>query len=327
MREEIGFTTTIPIEVILATGKRPIDLNNLFISHENPLGLIQKAETMGFPRNTCAWIKGIFGITLEKGIRRVIGVTQGDCSYSKVLLEIFASRGMEVIPFAYPPSREPELLRREIERLGCYFSASPEEIQAMFQRLNRIRKKLLYLDELTWKENLVSGHHNHLFLVRASDMGGDPAEFEEEIDLFLQNLPRSSPYPEGEIRLGYIGVPPIFTDLHQFVETLGARIVYNEIQRQFVLPQAQDDLLKGYLYYTYPYDLWGRLADIRYEAERRGLHGLIHYVQCFCHRQLEDIIFQKYLGLPIITIEGDRATSLDTGTKTRLEAFVELLRG
>jgi len=241
-------------------------------------------------------------------------------------MEVFRSSGVEVIPFAYPHNRDAEYLAKELQGLIRYFSSSEEKIQKIFQQLTRIRKKLYLLDELTWKNNLVSGYHNHIFQVKASDMAGDPLRFEQEIDHFLAELCSADPYTE-EIRLGYIGIPPIFTDLYQYLETLGARVVYNETQRQFTLLKANQGLLEGYRQYTYPYDIWGRLEDIQQECKKRNLHGLIHYVQCFCHRQLEDLVFRRYLNLPILTIEGDRYTSLDIRTKSRLEAFIELLRG
>jgi hypothetical protein len=34
--EVVGFTSTIPVEVILAAGLKPVDLNNIFITDENP---------------------------------------------------------------------------------------------------------------------------------------------------------------------------------------------------------------------------------------------------------------------------------------------------
>lgn len=54
--EAVGFTTTIPVEVLLAAGRRPVDLNNVFINAEAPGELIRLAELDGYPRTACAWI-------------------------------------------------------------------------------------------------------------------------------------------------------------------------------------------------------------------------------------------------------------------------------
>jgi len=34
--KRVGFTTTIPVEIIFAAGKIPVDLNNVFITDEDP---------------------------------------------------------------------------------------------------------------------------------------------------------------------------------------------------------------------------------------------------------------------------------------------------
>ena len=62
-----GFTTTIPLEILLAAGRTPVDLNNLFITGGKSLDLIETAEAEGFPRNVCNWIKGIYAAALESG--------------------------------------------------------------------------------------------------------------------------------------------------------------------------------------------------------------------------------------------------------------------
>jgi benzoyl-CoA reductase/2-hydroxyglutaryl-CoA dehydratase subunit BcrC/BadD/HgdB len=56
-----GFTTSIPVEVLIAAGRRPVDLNNIFINAEDPCALVRRAELEGYPRTACAWIKGIYG--------------------------------------------------------------------------------------------------------------------------------------------------------------------------------------------------------------------------------------------------------------------------
>jgi benzoyl-CoA reductase/2-hydroxyglutaryl-CoA dehydratase subunit BcrC/BadD/HgdB len=120
-------------------------------------------------------------------------------------------------------------------------------------------------------------------------------------------------------------VPPIFTDFYEWIETLGARVVYNEVQRQFTMPFETDDLVEQYARYTYPYDVFGRIEDIAAEVKRRGIVGLIHYTQSFCFRQIQDLIIRKHLDVPILTLEGDFPSKLDARTKVRIESFVEML--
>ena len=101
----IGLTSTIPVEIVFAAGLVPIDLNNLFISTMKPEELLTQAESAGFSHNVCAWIKGIYSVVINHHIQKVIAVTGGDCSNTIALAEILARRGIEIIPFDYPPDR------------------------------------------------------------------------------------------------------------------------------------------------------------------------------------------------------------------------------
>jgi benzoyl-CoA reductase/2-hydroxyglutaryl-CoA dehydratase subunit BcrC/BadD/HgdB len=321
----IGLTSTIPVEIVLAARCIPLDLNNIFITSRSPEKLIQQAEQAGFAHNICAWIKGIYSVTLERHVPCVIAVTGGDCSNTTALAEVLERRGVKVIPFDFPLSRDRELLRGQMENLSRALGAPWSEVERVRARLSTIRQKLQKLDRLTYEENRVSGYENHLFLVSSSDFKSDPEAYEKELDLFLREVTERSP-SEGFIRLGYLGVPPIFSDLYEFLESVGARVVFNEIQRQFSMPFKEGDLVDQYLNYTYPYGIRGRLDDIRKAIEERKLDGLIHYTQTFCFRQIYDILLRESLALPMLTIEGDKPGKVDSRTAIRLETFVEMVR-
>ncbi len=322
--QRVGFTTTIPLEVLVAAGKTPVDLNNVFIGGGKGLRLVEEAEMEGFPRNTCGWIKGIFSAVMESGIREMVAVTEGDCSYTKALMELLSLEGVTVIPFAYPHSRDRETLRFEIEKLMRHFGVGWESVYDAKARLDGIRRKVREIDRLTWEENLVSGQENHYFQVATSDMNGDPDAFEAEVDAFLREAGSRTPFPDT-IRLAYIGVPPIYDDLYPFLESRGGRVVFNETQRQFAMPYEMDDLVEQYLAYTYPYDIFHRLADVIPETGRRRVDAVIHYVQSFCFRQIEDLIVRRKVPLPVLTLEGDKPSPLDARTKIRIEGFLEML--
>lgn len=321
-----GFTTTIPLEVVLAAGRRPVDLNNIFITGGRSMELIESAEAEGFPRNVCSWIKGIYAAALEKDIHEIIAVTEGDCSNTRALMEVLSLHGVETVPFAYPHDRCPDALRKEIEGMMAYFGVDWDGVQRVGERLEVIRRKIREIDRLTWEDNLVSGEENHLFQVSSSDMNGDPDDFEARLDLFLREARHRAPFRDT-VRLAYIGVPPIICDLYSFVESHGARVVFNETQRQFSMPYGISDLVERYRAYTYPYDIFFRLQDIRRELAIRRVDGVIHYVQSFCFRQIEDMIVRKSLALPILTLEGDKPGPLDARTRIRIESFLEMLGG
>lgn len=321
----VGITATVPVEVILASGRTALDLNNLFISSPNPDRLIAQAEAEGFAHGVCSWIKGIYATVLSRGIRTVVAVTGGDCSNTIALAEVLARRGIRVIHFDYPLTRQREALRLQMEGLAAALGAKWTAVLEARERLRGIREKLRELDRLTYMEGRVSGLENHLFLVGSSDFEGDPDAFERRVDDFLLSAKRRAPGPEG-IRLGYLGVPPIFGGFYEFIESLGARVVFNEVQRQFSMPYAAGDMVQQYLDYTYPYEAEGRLSDIRKAISERRIDGLIHYTQTFCYRQIYDIILREALSCPILTLEGDRPGRLDGRTALRIETFVEMLR-
>ncbi len=92
------------------------------------------------------------------------------------------------------------------------------------------------------------------------------------------------------------------------------------------MPYQCSDLSEQCVRYTYPYDIGGRLADLAEAVRVRKLDGLIHYTQSFCFRQMFDQFLRDHLDVPLLTIEGDRPTRLDSRTSMRLEAFVDVLR-
>jgi benzoyl-CoA reductase/2-hydroxyglutaryl-CoA dehydratase subunit BcrC/BadD/HgdB len=310
--------------VLIAAGRKPLDLNNVFITGGRSRQQVEDAELAGFPRNVCGWIKGIYASIRESGIGEVVAVTEGDCSYTKALMEVISMEGIKVIPFAYPHDRGAESLRFEIEKFMRHFDVGWEEVNRAKKRLDEIRLKIREIDLFTWRDDLVSGAENHYYQVSASDMNGDPDLFEVEVAAFLKVAANRQPFKE-RIRLAYIGVPPIFEDLYPFLESQGGRVVFNETQRQFAMPYDTADLIEQYRTYTYPYDIFHRLADILTETGRRKVDGVIHYVQSFCFRQIEDLIIRKKLPLPVLTLEGDKPSHLDARTKIRIEAFLEML--
>ncbi|MDY6880243.1 MAG: 2-hydroxyacyl-CoA dehydratase [Thermodesulfobacteriota bacterium] len=321
----IGFTATIPMEIIFASDQRPVDLNNLFITSNEADKLVEQAEMEGFSHTTCSWIKGIYSTVLKHDIRKVITVTGGDCSNSIALGELFARNGIEVIPFEYPFNRDRKRLSEQIELLADSLSAAPSRIDEEKSRLDRIRAKLHTLDRHTYLHNRVSGEENHQFLVSSSDFWGDPDQFEKELDRFLLSIENREPKKE-KVRLGYLGVPPILTGVYDLVESMGARVVFNEVQRQFSMPYHSESIVDQYLAYTYPYSIEQRISDIREAIVERELDGVIHYTQTFCYRQIYDIILRKTLSVPIFTMEGDRPGEIDDRESMRIETFINMLR-
>jgi benzoyl-CoA reductase/2-hydroxyglutaryl-CoA dehydratase subunit BcrC/BadD/HgdB len=330
---KIGITTTVPIEIIYGAGHVPVDLNNLFVAHPDCQQLVEEAELAGFPRNFCAWIKGIYGAVKRSAgeIGAVVAVTQGDCSNTKALMETLEADGVEVIPFAYPYDRDRAFLAHEMDKLAERLGAERGAVEEAARRLDVVRGKVWELDRLAWQEGKVTGLEGHIFQVSCSDMEGDVDAFEARVDAVLEEARARPDAFEAEdgpapVRLGYAGVPPLAPDVFPFLEERGGRVVFCEVQRQFTLPSTRGGLTDRYLDYTYPYSVFERITDIENEIARRDIRGVIHYVQSFCFRQVEDILLRRRLGVPLLTLEMDNLTRLDARTRTRLESFLEMLR-
>jgi benzoyl-CoA reductase/2-hydroxyglutaryl-CoA dehydratase subunit BcrC/BadD/HgdB len=362
--KRVGITTTIPVEVVYAAGCVPVDLNNVFINSPDAAALVAEAEHAGYPRNACGWIKGIYS-TVSKGcVDAVIAVVEGDCSQTQAMVETLEMSGIEIIPFAYPYSRDRDMLRLQIDKLIQKLGTTWEEAEKWKKRLDAIRKRVWMLDELTWQNGSLNSFDNHYFQICCSDFNGNPDAFEAEVDEILRQAqndrvsaqgngvsaqndggvapnklppfreqvpetptlhsPLSTPH-SSPLCLGYIGVPPIFTDFYEFIESLGVRIVFNEVQRQFSMPHKTSDIVEQYALYTYPYDIFARIEDIKREVEKRSIAGLLHYTQSFCFRQIQDLIIRKRIDIPILTIEGESPGKLDARTRVRIESFIEML--
>lgn len=322
----IGITSTVPLEIIYAAGLQPVDINNLFIESKNPEELVTQAEAAGFSNNICAWIKGIYSTVINHDIKRVIAVTGGDCSNTIALAEILNLRGVEVTPFDYPSLQKRKSVEAGLDKFRKALSAKWDDVKKTKKRLDKIRKKLREIDRLTYMDNIVTGFENHIYLLASSDFKSNPDQFEKEIDTFLSSI-KGRKELKADIRLGVLGVPPVFSDFYQYMESIGARVVFNEVQRQFSMPYDTDDIVEQYTRYTYPYGSEARIKDIEQAVEERRLDGLIHYTQTFCYRQLYDIVLRERLNVPILTIEGDRPGEVDRRTALRLDAFIEVVRG
>jgi len=323
--KKIGITTTVPVEVLIAAGYQPIDLNNILVSASDPTKYITMAERDGFPLNTCAWIKGIYGVCLESGIKDVLCITSGDCSNTIMLMEVLKLKGKNAMSFAYPERPNVEEMDYVLEKMAATFGTTLEAAERVRQELTSVRGLALKLDEMTWRENKVTGAKNHLWLVSASDFNGDIVKYQKDIEALLDTAVKRTPYT-NQIRLGYIGVPPVYAkELYAYTEKHSARVVFNEVQRQFTMPNPGKSLAEQYSNYTYPYSINERLADIKAEIKKRRIDGVIHYVQAFCHRGIGDIVMRSGIKTPILTLEGNAEFYLNGHLKTRIEAFLDMI--
>ncbi len=320
--KRIGFTTSLPVEVILAAGHIPVDLNNCFVSG-NPAVNVSQAELKGFPRTICSWIKGNYIAALNSDLDEVIGIIQGDCSNTHSILNMLEADKMPVWHFSFPPQKTYEALDRQIVDLEDHYGVQRAQTVEVKKRLDKIRRKLITLDSWTYQERIVTGGENHYWLVNSSDFWGVPEFYEKKLDEFMAMAKTRQPIPT-KLRLAYIGVPPIYKDLYDIISKLGGDVIYNEVQRQFAMPYLHEDIVRQYLGYTYPYSVFDRMEDICVELDKRQVEAVISYTQSFCHLQIDNILLKRQIKLPFLTLEGDQPEEIDSRTLLRLESFFEI---
>ncbi|RKZ33161.1 2-hydroxyacyl-CoA dehydratase, partial [bacterium] len=298
MEKRIGITGMMPIEIIFDSGSVPLDVRNFFLYHPDRMNFVQRAEMDGFPHNAGLLEKGIYGTIMEEKIQEVIVIIQNDCINGWTLRKMLELQGVTVHTFTFPPENNREMIEMQInelaERLGL---ANLNNLDYWKFRLNEARELAHKIDELTWNSNLVSGYENHKYLTSTTDFEGDLDVFMTKLYNFLNELKTAKPFKQ-KVRLALIGEPPLCTEIYKIVEKCGARIVFNEVQRQYTIPFSSSDLIDQYLKYTYPYSISGRVKDIKEQIKKRKIHGIIHCVNTHGSGFADDLIFRRQLGLP-----------------------------
>jgi benzoyl-CoA reductase/2-hydroxyglutaryl-CoA dehydratase subunit BcrC/BadD/HgdB len=239
-------------------------------------------------------------------------------------MEILSLKGKRIIPFGYPHAPNKNELKKNIEKLASDLGATIDEAQRCKTKLDEIRSRVKYLDELLWKDNKALGDETRLVELSCTDFESSPESFCQKVERAIAEIePRAA--TQDTIRLGICGVPPIITNLYSHLERNGCRVVFSEVERQFSIPYTGETLEEAYSLYTYPYGIFERIKDITQSIIERKIDGIIHYVQSFCFRGIEDIALRQSLAIPVLTIQGDLPTRVTETQEIRLEAFIDML--
>jgi predicted CoA-substrate-specific enzyme activase len=340
----IGITGTCPVEVLVAAGARVLDLNNAFIADPQPERLLDAAHRFGFAPTQCAWTRGMFGAVLRamtgqeahqegEGVGPLDGVVvvgRGDCTQNLLLADLFPLAGLnDVHLFAFPPlPGRPGEVREAVERLADWAGTDWTAVNRAWEALLPLRWDLGELERATWERDTVTGLENHLFLVRSTDLGGDLPAFRAEVAAFLREIAGRSPLPQRR-RVAVFGVPTIRPEFYPYLEARDARVVLNEVQRDFAQLDPAPDLPTQYASrYAYAYSVHERLAAFLPEVARRRVEGVVVYRQSFCHHNVEVPAVRRALaGLPLVELEGDGPGELDQAQRLRLDTFLSQMEG
>jgi benzoyl-CoA reductase/2-hydroxyglutaryl-CoA dehydratase subunit BcrC/BadD/HgdB len=252
---------------------------------------------------------------------KLIVVAGGDCNNAIVDGERLERSGIDTHYFIYPFDGSPKKMKEEIQALLEFLGGDYEK--EVFKTIGDLKKKALDIDALRTNGKTTS-RDAFSIEVSGSDLSGDPELFKQKMKA-IEKKDRSFEY-----RVALLGTPPIYPDFHDFLDSLGLIVVYDEMPFSFIqhCGTSLNSLARNYADYTFARNISYRINKIKNELKARKVDGVIHFHQFACHHKLEDPILRESLGkegYPFITIEGDLPSKTPSQTQLRLEAFKEML--
>ncbi|ROQ92239.1 double-cubane-cluster-containing anaerobic reductase [Desulfosoma caldarium] len=313
------------------------------------------------PRNTCALIKSFVGFKLARlcpfieSCDMVVGETT--CDGKKKAYEIFSDYApvyvMEIPQMKCAADRalwKAEVLRfkQAVEDLTGR-SITAERLREAVVLINQRRRALQRLNRLRAAHPVpISGRD--VLLINQVSFYDDPKRFTQKIEELCDELEdkvrRGEGVADGAVRLMLSGCPMAIPNwkLPYIIESSGAVVVGEEScigsrnTRDLVDESASnlDELLDAIVDRYMKIDCAcftpnaERLEHIVDMARELNVKGVIHYGLSFCQPYaMESFKVEKALqeaGFPMVAIETDYSMEDVEQLKTRVEAFVEMVR-
>lgn len=355
-RKVIGtFCVFVPEEIVLAADAVQV---GLCAGAEAGKDAAEKI----LPRNTCALIKSFVGFKLSRlcpyieSCDLVVGETT--CDGKKKAYEIFSDYApvyvMEVPQMKQACDRD--LWRAEVQRLKDRVeevtgrTVTPDKLREAIRVVNERRKVLQRLNRLRAASPVpISGRD--VLLVNQVSFYDDPVRFTASISNLCDELEERVRSGEGIVpgdvpRLMLSGCPMAVPNwkLPYIIESSGAVIVGEEScigtrsTRDLVAEDGEtlDEMIDAIVNRYMRIDCAcftpnrERLDNIVAMAENLKVKGVVHYGLTFCQPYaMEAFKVEKALkkaGIPMLSIETDYSMEDVEQLKTRVEAFVEMIR-
>jgi len=308
----VGITALVPPEIIYASGNVPLDINNnVPKSHHVPKDKL------------CAWTAIWRDLALlgEIKLDKLVVVAGGDCNNAIVDGEKIEISGIETHYFTYPFDGSVEKMRDEISELISFLGGISNE--RMIETVRNVKNEARLLVERQ-ADGKINSQDAFRMCVNGSDLEGNPYSYLEKLKV-LENS-----NTDCDFSVALLGTPPIYSDFHEFLESIGFRVVFDEMPNEFIRHSGStiDEIAGEYAGYTFARNIQYRVKFLIKELKKRNVDGVIHFHQFACHHKLEDPILREILGkegYPYISIEGDLPSLTPQNTKLRLEAFKERL--
>lgn len=314
------------------------------------------------PRNTCALIKGFMGFKLAglcpyiESADLIVGETT--CDGKKKAYEVFDEiiGKMYVMELPNKKSDDGKLMwRHEIEKLASKLTEvtgkeiTLEKLKEASRIVNAKRQALQRLSDLrSYDPAPISGLD--ALLINQISSYDDPVRFTANLNALCDELDQrikegSGVSAKGAPRILVSGSPMAIPNwkLHYIIEGSGAIVVGEEScvgERNFrnILPEfssveeaiqkiADRSISINCACFT-PND--GRLEEINDMAARLHAQGVVHYALQFCTPYMVEAFRAKNAveaaGRPFLRIETDYSLEDAGQLKTRVEAFIEMIR-
>jgi len=357
-RKVVGsFCTFVPEELVLALDGVMVGLcaGTEFATAE--------AEKL-LPRNTCALIKGAFGFALARVCPYLaasdVVVGENTCDGKKKGYEIFKDLVPRLHIVDLPQTKSAEgraLMRAEFKRFGIYLEKltgkklTAEVLKKGIATVNAKRSAMHRLAKLRAADPApISGLDG--LLANQVYFYDDPARFTGSVNKICDELEQrierhEGVAPKGTPRILISGCPMAVPNwkLPTIIEKTGAVIVGEEscvgargtqqltVDTGRTLDELMDAIVDRYLKIDCAIFTpnTSRVEHVLSMAKELGAQGVIHYGLQFCSPyQIEAGPVEKRLekeGVPTLRIDTDYGQEDVGQIQTRVEAFVERLRG
>lgn len=343
----IGWTSTyIPEEIIYAADMLPVRI----------LGSTESTRLADAycPDNMCSFCRSCFDLALRGDYEYLDGyVASNSCDNREKMFDLW--RHSVKIPYFYfintPHTNTEkahdffydELVRFEKSLERAFGSTiSDESLREAINVYNENRALLKKVYDLRRKDPpLISGAE--ALEIVLSSMITPKDEHSKLLNQLFFEISRRSNSPKSKARLLVSGSVMDNTELLKIVEASGGSVVADDLStgsRYFwdlVDPKVEPPLhaiAKRYLNKVpcpFMYQSEDRFKHVREVAKRYKVEGAIIFVLKFCDPHLFDVPLLKQelesSGLPVLYLEWEHAMTGIAQLRTRMEAFIEMIRG
>ncbi|MBC8318792.1 MAG: 2-hydroxyacyl-CoA dehydratase [Desulfobulbaceae bacterium] len=350
------FCVYIPEEVVVAAGGVCVGLCG------GSPGSIPDAEKI-LPRNICPMVKSAFGFKVGKicPYFQVVDFVYGEttCDAKKKTWEILdrlvPTHVMEIPQMKNARDKtlwfeEVKDFKTKVEEV-CQKTISTDDLAAAIKVINNKRRALQRLTKVRASSPApISG--KDALLIEQIAFYDEPVRFAEKVNELCDELEERARNGEGVIdssapRVMVSGTPMALPNwkVHNLIEAAGAVVVNEEScigtryfkdlidENKSTMDEQLDALTDRYMKidcscFTPNYE---RIDQILKEYKDSNAQGILHYSLQFCHTyNIEEIKVREACekeGIPYLSIESDYSPEDVGQLQTRIEAFLEQIRG